>query len=72
MQGSRVTNLARIGIRGIGVDVSTRNRLIFFIRGRRNWWRTRRAHMRGLLRRRRLDWWEHLHVAFTLIRPKSI
>src|SRR6266404_1954792 len=68
----RATNLTRIGIGRIGIHISARNRLIFFIRGWRNWRWARRNHMRRLLRRRSLDGWEHLHVAFTLIRPNSI
>jgi hypothetical protein len=72
MEDSRAANLTRIGIGGIGINVSTWNRLVFFIRGRRDWWRARRDHMRRLLRGRRLDWREHLHVTFTLIGPNGV
>ena len=46
MNGGRATNLTRIGIGWICVNISTGNRLIFFIREWRNWWRARRDHMR--------------------------
>lgn len=70
-ESGRATNLT-IGIGRIRVNISTGNRLVFLIRGWRNWRWPRRNHMRRLLRRWRLDRREHLHVAFTLIRPKGI
>jgi len=45
MENGRATNLTGIAIGRIGINISTGNRLIFLIRGRRNWWRPRRGHM---------------------------
>jgi len=73
---TKTTDLRRVSIWRI-IDItavlllSSLGRGVFFVGWRRHGGRDRWLHVRAMLRRRVLGWWEHLHVTLAVVRPNS-